>query len=36
MLERLDDWKTAPVWTPQTIEQATKAWFENLAPAARP
>lgn len=35
MLERLDDWKTAPVWTPQTIEQATKAWFENLAPAAR-
>ncbi len=36
MLEHLDDWKTAPVWTPQTIEQATKAWFENLAPAARP
>ncbi len=35
MLERLDDWKTAPVWTPQSIEQATKAWFDNLAPAAR-
>ena len=34
MLERLDDWKTAPVWTPQSIEQATKAWFDNLAPAA--
>lgn len=34
MLECLDDWKTAPVWTPQSIEQATKAWFDNLAPAA--
>lgn len=34
MLERLDDWKTAPVWTPQSIEQATKAWFENLTPTA--
>ncbi|MBI3565986.1 MAG: GDP-mannose 4,6-dehydratase [Elusimicrobia bacterium] len=35
MLERLDDWKTAPVWTPQSIEQATKAWFDNLTPSAR-
>ncbi len=34
MLERLDDWKAAPVWTPQSIEQATKAWFDNLTPAA--
>ena len=34
MLERIDDWKTAPVWTPQSIEQATKAWFEALTPAA--
>jgi UDP-glucose 4-epimerase len=34
MLERLDDWKIAPVWTPQSIELATKAWFENLGPAA--
>lgn len=36
MLECLDDWKTAPVWTPQSIEQATKAWFDNLTPAAHP
>ena len=35
MLERLDDWKTAPVWDPKSIEQATKAWFDHLAPAAR-
>jgi UDP-glucose 4-epimerase len=35
MLERLDDWKTAPVWTPQTIAQATKAWFEHLTPTER-
>ncbi|HEX4048166.1 MAG TPA: SDR family oxidoreductase [Elusimicrobiota bacterium] len=35
MLERLDDWKTAPLWTPQSIEQATKAWFDNLAPSER-
>ncbi|MFI5348710.1 MAG: GDP-mannose 4,6-dehydratase [Elusimicrobiota bacterium] len=35
MLERLDDWKTAPVWNPKSIEQATKAWFDHLAPAAR-
>lgn len=34
MLECLDDWKAAPVWTPQSIEQATKAWFDNLTPAA--
>lgn len=33
MLERLDDWKTAPVWTPQSIDLATKAWFEHLSPA---
>lgn len=36
MLEHLDDWETAPLWTPQSIEQATKAWFDNLTPAARP
>ena len=30
MLACLDDWKNAPVWTPQTIEQATKSWFANL------
>jgi len=30
MLERLDDWQDAPLWTPKTIEGATKSWFDNL------
>jgi len=30
MLARLDDWKDAPVWEPDTIKQATAAWFEIL------
>jgi UDP-glucose 4-epimerase len=33
MLENIDDWKAAPVWTPEKIAQATRAWFERLAPA---
>lgn len=35
MLERLDDWKSAPVWTPQSIADATRAWFEHLTPAGQ-
>ena len=27
MLERLDHWADAPVWTPEAIDAATKAWF---------
>lgn len=34
MIERLDDWRQAPLWTPQKIDEATKAWFRHLAPAA--
>lgn len=30
MLDRLDDWRDAPVWTPKSIETATRSWFENL------
>jgi len=30
MLTHLDDWKDAPVWNPDTIKQATAAWFEYL------
>lgn len=33
MLAHIDYWKKAPVWTPQSIEKATKAWFEYLEPA---
>lgn len=30
LLEHLDDYKTAPVWTPEKIEVATKDWFQHL------
>jgi len=30
MLTHLDDWRDAPVWNPDTIKQATAAWFEYL------
>ncbi|BEV72226.1 MULTISPECIES: SDR family oxidoreductase [unclassified Paludibacterium] len=30
MLACLEDWRDAPVWTPKSIEQATKSWFDNL------
>jgi len=31
ILANIDYWKEAPVWTPKTIEKATKEWFEYLA-----
>lgn len=31
MLEHLDDWKGETVWTPESIEGATKTWFERLS-----
>jgi len=31
VLERIEDWADAPVWTPDTIADATRAWFENLS-----
>ena len=31
MLINIDYWKDAPVWTPETIKEATKDWFEFLA-----
>ncbi|MBK6908550.1 MAG: SDR family oxidoreductase [Rhodocyclaceae bacterium] len=30
MLERIDDWKDAPVWNPASIDQATATWFRYL------
>lgn len=30
MLERINDWKDAPVWDPASIDQATSAWFRYL------
>lgn len=31
MLERLSDWKDAPVWTPEAIAEATQDWFKYLS-----
>lgn len=31
MLDEIDYWKDAPVWTPETIEKATSEWFKCLA-----
>ncbi len=30
MMENIDSWKEAPVWTPGKIEGATKEWFQYL------
>lgn len=32
MLENIDYWREAPVWTPDKIAHATKGWFQYLAP----
>jgi UDP-glucose 4-epimerase len=31
MLKRIDDWRKAPVWNPDSIAQATSAWFKYLS-----
>ncbi len=30
LLKNINNWKEAPVWTPETIKKATKSWFEFL------
>lgn len=30
MLENIDYWKDAPLWTPEKIEKATEGWFKYL------
>jgi len=32
MLDNISYWKDAPLWTPETIDVATKKWFEYLTP----
>ncbi len=32
MLRHIDAWRTAPVWTPDSIAEATRDWFKFLAP----
>ncbi len=31
VLEHIDWWKEAPVWTPETIQSATEEWFKYLS-----
>ncbi len=31
VLKRIEDWRDAPVWTPDQIEVATREWFKNLS-----
>lgn len=30
MVQIIKDWKDAPVWTPESIKEATKSWFKYL------
>ncbi len=30
LLNNIDDWKSAPVWTPEKIEKETEVWFKLL------
>jgi len=32
MLAHIEDWRRAPVWTPNTIAEATTDWFRYLSP----
>ncbi len=31
MLGQIEEWRAAPLWTPEKIEAATRTWFEHLA-----
>lgn len=31
MLEEIENWRDAPLWDPQSIEQATKTWFQYMS-----
>jgi UDP-glucose 4-epimerase len=33
MMKRIDDWRGAPLWTPEAIADATKTWFAYLGPS---
>ena len=35
MLDNIDYWREAPVWTPETIDGATREWFKHLGRGKR-
>lgn len=32
VVARIDDWRDAPLWTPGSIQEATRTWFDMLSP----
>ena len=32
VVERIEDWRDAPLWDPSSIAAATRSWFEALSP----
>jgi UDP-glucose 4-epimerase len=34
VLSRIEDWRDAPLWTPESISQATQGWFKHLGTSA--
>jgi len=35
VLDRIEDWRDAPIWTPDSIREATKDWFRFLSPSEK-
>ena len=35
ILKNIDYWRSAPLWTPENIAEATRDWFRYLAPGKR-
>jgi UDP-glucose 4-epimerase len=35
VLARIEDWRDAPVWTPESIREATKDWFRYLSSSGK-
>jgi UDP-glucose 4-epimerase len=35
VIARIEDWRDAPVWTPESIANATQDWFKYLSPKER-
>ncbi|MQF69493.1 SDR family oxidoreductase [SAR202 cluster bacterium AD-804-J14_MRT_500m] len=33
MMSNIENWREAPIWTPETIATATREWFKQLGPA---
>ncbi len=36
MMSQIEAWRTAPVWTPDSISEATREWFQYLGRESRP